>query len=282
MENQIKTVTSPSVCVSLPVYAKVDVPFVQCLINSLSETRCIGTLDWLPGDSLVSRARNNLVGRFLAGFDGRDEKGEPVKVLYDWLLFIDTDLTFNPVAIQNFYDAVVKRGPGVYCGVYPIKQLKPKIVFNNLPGHVPDAEGWVKVREGGTGFMMIHRSVFEEMREKYRDEIEFYADTGDQSMQLGWDFFSVGVRLDKTLNRKRYLSEDWYFCARWREMGRDVWMNVKILQCGHIGTFTYPGNPKDVLEAAEHYRKVAEQAQAAKPQRVKVKTVTSELVAATD
>lgn len=281
METETKTQSQPTahndprICLSLPVYHRADVPFVQCLINLLLKTEIIGQVDFLPGDSLVNRARNNLTGRFLEGFSATDDKGQPVTILHDWLLFIDTDLIFNPDSVIQLYEAAKKRGPGIYCGTYPIKQLKPKIVFNNLPGHVPDAEGWVRVREAGTGFMLIHREVFEKMREQYRDEIEFIADTGTTEIKKGWDFFTVGVRMDNDLQRKRFLSEDWYFCQRWRAMGGEIWMQTRV-QCGHIGNYTYPGDPKAVMEAAEHYKKAFELAAKPAVHSVKVKTVRSE------
>lgn len=278
-------VKDPRICLALPVYSAAHIPFVQCMMNTLSNTKIIAFVDFLPGDSLVNRARNNLAGRFLAGHDTFDEQGNPIKALFDWLLFIDTDLVFQPSAVQMLYDLGLSRGPGIYCGTYPIKQLKPKVVFNNLPGEVPGPDGTVKVREAGTGFMLIHREVFEKMRERFREEIEFIADTGDQSMQLGWDFFTVGVRMDTTLKRKRFLSEDWYFCQRWREMGGDVILQTKI-QCGHIGPFTYPGNPTEIIETAEILKKAMNQhgAKAVSVKTVAVKTVTKEpeLVAATD
>ena len=58
-----RIIRSEAVCLSLPVYGKADVPFVQCLINLLSSTTCVQQVDFLPGDSLVNRARNNLAHR---------------------------------------------------------------------------------------------------------------------------------------------------------------------------------------------------------------------------
>ncbi len=228
--------------------------------------------DFLPGDSLVNRARNNLAKRFLEGLPGKDGAGNDVVIKHDWLLFLDTDLIFQPPDVDKLYQFAIKKGVGVYCGTYPIKQLKPKVVFNNIGGQVPDAEGIVEVREAGTGFMLIHRNVFEQMQEKFKDEIEYCVDMGDPKLEqvIAWDFFSVGVRFDKDLNRKRFLSEDWYFCQRWRELGGKVLMHTKT-SCNHIGVYNYPGNPQDVIEAADHYKKAFEMIEKSRqPQVVKV------------
>jgi hypothetical protein len=244
------------VCLAMPVYGKIDVPFVQCLMAMLASSTVVQMWDFLPGDSLVNRARNNLANRFLAGYPGQDGAGNKVLVKHDWLLFLDTDLIFRPEDVQKLYDLGVKHGPGIYAGTYPIKQLRPKVVFNNIAGCVPDAEGIVEVREAGTGFMLIHRNVFEQMIEKYGDEIRFSVDTGDPSKPeiFSYDFFSVGVFFDPDLKRKRFLSEDWYFCQRWRALGGKVLMHTKT-SCNHIGVYNYPGNPQEVMDAAEHYKK---------------------------
>lgn len=252
-------IRDPRICLSMPVYGKIDVPFVQCLMGMLSSSTVVQMWDFLPGDSLVNRARNNLAKRFLQGFPGHDGGGNRVTVKHDWMLFLDTDLVFKAEDVEMLYNFGMKHGPGIYCGAYPIKQIKPKVVFNNMPNCVPDAEGIVEVREAGTGFMLIHRNVFEQMQEKLKDQIEYVVDMGHTQgpEEIAWDFFSVGVYFDKLLGKKRFLSEDWYFCQRWRELGGKVLMHTKI-SCNHIGTFNYPGNPQEILDAAEHYKKAFE------------------------
>lgn len=268
----LPVIRDPRICLSMPVYGKIDVPFVQCIMAMLSSTTTVQMWDFLPGDSLVNRARNNLAKRFLAGFPGNDGAGNAVTVKHDWMLFLDTDLVFKPEAVELLYQLALKRGPGIYCGAYPIKQIKPKVVFNNMPNCAPDDEGIVEVREAGTGFMLIHREVFEKMQDKCRDEIEYTVDMGhtDGPEEISWDFFSVGVYFDPLLKKKRFLSEDWYFCQRWRALGGKIFMHTRI-SCNHIGTFNYPGNPQDIMDAAAHYKKAFDAMEAArKPKVVKV------------
>ena len=256
----------------MPVYGKIDVPFVQCLMGMLASSTIVQMWDFLPGDSLVNRARNNLAKRFLEGFPGQDGAGNAVTVKHDWMLFLDTDLVFRPEDVQKLYDLGMKTGPGIYAGTYPIKQLKPKVVFNNIGGCVPDAEGIVEVREAGTGFMLIHREVFERMEAKYGDEIRYAVDMGEPDKEPVYtcDFFSVGVKFDNDLKRKRFLSEDWYFCQRWRDMGGKILMHTRT-SCNHIGVYSYPGDPMAVIEAADHYKSAfALMEKAKKPAVVKV------------
>lgn len=268
----LPVIRDPRIWLAMPVYGKIDVPFVQCLMALMGGSTIVQIPDFLPGDSLVNRARNNLAKRFLAGLPGKDGAGNDVLIKHDWLLFLDTDLIFRPPDVDKLYQYALKKGVGVYCGTYPIKQLKPKVVFNNIGGQVPDSEGIVEVREAGTGFMLIHRNVFEQMQEKFKEEIEFSVDMGNPNLpqEVAWDFFSVGVRYDQDLKRKRFLSEDWYFCQRWRELGGKVLMHTKT-SCNHIGVYNYPGNPQDVIDAADHYKKSFELIEKArKPSVVKV------------
>jgi hypothetical protein len=268
----LPVIRDPRIWLGMPVYGKIDVPFVQCLMALMGTSTIVQVPDFLIGDSLVNRARNNIAGRFLAGIPGQDGAGNPVLVKHDWLLFLDTDLVFRVEDVEKLYQYALKKGVGIYAGTYPIKQLKPKVVFNNMPGCAPDEEGIVEVREAGTGFMLIHRNVFEQMIEKFKDEITFCVDTGDVTKPdvTSYDFFSVGVYFDPLLKRKRFLSEDWYFCQRWRALGGKVLMHSKV-SCNHIGVYSYPGNPQEVMEAGDHYRKAFElMEKARKPQVVKV------------
>lgn len=252
----VEIIRDERIVMALPCYGgKIDQPFMQCVLHTLGTINLIPFIDFMPGDSLVNRARNNLAHNFLEGYpDGAADA--PAKRKYDWLLFIDTDLVFQPEGITQIYELGKARGPGIYAGTYPIKQLKPKVVFNNMPNCVPDEQGIVEVREAGTGFMMIHREVFLKMIERFGDEMRYETDMGDRGgpRTVKYDFFTVGVREDPLLHYKRFLSEDWYFCQRWREMGGKIWMHTKI-QCGHIGSFCFPGNPQEVIEAAEQIKR---------------------------
>jgi len=275
----VEIIRDERVVLCLPCYGgKIDQPFMQCVLHTLGTTNVIAFIDFLPGDSLVNRARNNLAHNFLRGYDEDTPRGTKARRQYDWMLFIDTDLIFQPEAVTSLYELGLKKGPGIFAGTYPIKQLKPKVVFNNMPGCTPDKDGVVEVREAGTGFMMIHRDVYTQMIAKFGDEMRFETDMGDQGgpRAIKYDFFTVGVRTDPLLGYKRFLSEDWYFCQRWREMGNKIWM-LTTIQCGHIGSFVYPGNPKEIMEVGRHleksYERIARAATAPVAPPVLVETV---------
>ena len=215
-------------------------------------------MQFYAGDSLVNRARNNLVGMFMDGKEAPYEISPGVVekrlVKFEWLLFLDSDLIFNPSDVEMLYDLGKRRGPGIYAGTYPLKTVRPKVVFNALPNVKIDEDGVVAVREAGTGFMLIHRDVFTKMQAAY-PENDFYTDHGDASggRVPRHDWFQVGVKRDTSGLNPRFLSEDWFFCSKWMDMGGMTLMQTKIC-ANHIGTITIPLNPAEIIEVADIYK----------------------------
>ena len=89
-----------------------------------------------------------------------------------------------------------------------------------------------QIKHGGTGFMLIKREALEKMK----DEVGFYTN-GGQSIEDGkkvYDFFQVGVKDEKML------SEDFWFCNKWRELGGTVWA-APWCELGHFGAYCFSG-----------------------------------------
>ncbi len=255
---EIPVITDPRVWIAAPAYgSKVDSAWMTSVLNCFFQLQCVADYQIWNGDSLVCRARNNLCSMFL--------EGKPTKVIlqqgtapvdrivrYDWMLFIDTDLIFQPHEVQMLYDLATRKGPGIYAGTYPLKTIRPKIVYNPRNNTAPDESGVVSVHEAGTGFMMIHRQCLEQMRKAYPQN-DYTRDNGDvASAGPGHDWFQVGV-YHQDNRPSRYLSEDWYFCRKWIDMGGDIYMQTKIC-ANHIGMISYPINPSEILEVAHVYQ----------------------------
>jgi hypothetical protein len=162
-------------------------------------------------DSLVTRARNRAASYFLRQTDR------------DYIMFIDTDIIFT----KDHIDMLMESDAPLLAGIYCIKQKGIAPCLNTLPGHVDTPSGgYVEIARAGTGFMRVHRSVLEKMKEQ--GDI-FYINHGQDE----WDFFRVGVV------NKEYLSEDWWFCDRARELGFKVILDSRI-QLRHEGVAIYP------------------------------------------
>jgi len=206
---------------------------------------------YLFNESLITRARNYCVDEFL-----RSDCTH--------LLFIDSDIgfTYRDVFVLMH---LCEDGMDVVCGPYPKKTIAWEKIYNavqhgygsqnpfELENFVGDfvfnpAENItefridtpVEIREGGTGFMMIHRGVFEKYADEYPD-LKYTPDHArtehfDGSRQITAFFDTV---IDPETNR--YLSEDYMFSYNVRKMGMSVymcpWMHLK-----HFGSYGFGGS----------------------------------------
>ena len=187
-------------------------------------------------ESLITRARNNLAITFLK---------DPTM---DYLMFIDSDIGFGeqdilrllladkPIAAATYprkkinwarYNEAVLRGkdnPRDWAGEF---------IFNAVD-IVPEEDEWgmIEVTHAPTGFMLIHRKVFETLQ----NVVEEYEDVVDGKLMKGWDFFKVGVGPNG-----KYTSEDYWFCKEWRNTGGRIYLNPYI-NLTHNGSFCFTGN----------------------------------------
>lgn len=245
---------------------------------------------YIFNESLIPRARNYLVDEFMRSG-------------YDYLLFIDSDIHFEAqdVFVMSHF-ANEREDMGIICAPYPKKAISwEKIKMAVDKGHADQnpmvleefvgdyvfnpAEGTksfrldepVEVKEGGTGFMMIKREVFEKFKETYPSQtyrpdhartthfdgtrsITAYFDcvidrgyTFDQMHQLMEDLTKETSDVEKIkalakeyLEREktasmRYLSEDYYFCQWSRKMGEKVWL-LPWIRLKHAGSYIFGGS----------------------------------------
>ena len=212
-------------CVGLPVYGGYHPYFVQGLLDLVRRPPCHLQLAPHVGDSLVSRARNRIAAAFLAG---------PAT----HLLFLDTDLIFSPEHIARL---ISHRLPFLI-GLYPKKQDTLAWVCNTRADFPPrdPATGLQRILYGGTGCMLIAREVFEAIIATHPD-LAYEPDDGEQAQPL-YDFFRVGVHHDPVANRRRYLSEDWFFCQLAAEAGYHLYADTHVI-LKHCGECIYPRDP---------------------------------------
>jgi hypothetical protein len=180
-------------------------------------------LDWtvetMTNESLISRARNTLVSKFLFTKESTH------------LMFIDADIGWEPWHLLVMLDAQ----KDVIGGLYPMKSLPIKWCVNGIPGQpepAPD-QNLIEVSKTGTGFMLIKRDVFEKL-DAHPATKPFKNDIGlpqelDPYMKT---YFDTAVR------EGRYYSEDWTFCENWRDIGGQVWVDKRVL-LRHTGTYTF-------------------------------------------
>lgn len=233
---------------ALPCYGSQQTcGFVRGLIKT-QEMGILGQIDWLENDSLVSRARNTLVHRFMHN-----------AFKFDWLMFIDVDLHFDENMVMRLWLQAKRwreRNPSgkwpIFGGLYALKKVRPQFVYNAIQGAQLDPKTrLMPVRETGTGFMLIHRSIFEEMQEKM-PELRFSPDDSEPDKRTRYDYFGVGP-YEYPDGSRRYLSEDYMFCQRWRDLGGEVLADTGI-QIRHQGIATYPFPPEELHDAVRACR----------------------------
>jgi len=186
-------------------------------------------------ESLVTRARNNLAHEFL-------------KSNADLLLFIDADEGFNAEEVAR----MINSGKDLIGGVYPMKNINwDQVRQAVLSGkdNLSDYSGFFavnilsektpinfndpfQVTQIGTGMMCISRKVFEEMKPHCKSYALNKSDGSFDLDDLVVEYFKTEVTDEHIL-----LSEDYYFCEKWRELGGEVWAApwVNIIHAGDYG-----------------------------------------------
>lgn len=255
----------PHVVLLTPCYGGTcHVNYVNSLIQTVGLFLTLGIslkVEFCKNDSLVSRARNNLVARAMA--DPRTTH----------LFFVDSDIAWNPVDMVK----LLLADKSIVGGVYPVKSYNwenladPKFVettlatknasvlrdsitdgefirqrlvryninFENVSetGGLEIRDNLVEVRHLATGFMMLKRSTIEQMmmafpETKYVDDVGFLSPT---ESEFAYALFDCGVV------NGHYYSEDWMFCHRWKTAtGGSIYADVSI-QLIHSGTEDFIG-----------------------------------------
>jgi hypothetical protein len=204
-------------------------------------------IDTTENESLVHRARNVAVGRFMQKTDA------------DLFMFIDADVDFNADSVVR----LVRSGHDVSVAIYPKKvvmwdQAKTAIeqgdnrnmamlsssLVANIGAHRRSVEnGFVEVLDGPTGFMVITRKAFEKMH-------EHFTDLNCKNDHQNRDFDEYCAVFDCMIDpeSRRYLSEDYAFCRRWQQVGGKIYADVHTT-LGHVGNLPFSGCMNDRLKA---------------------------------
>tara|TARA_R110002073_G_scaffold286126_2_gene450656 strand:+ start:445 stop:1182 length:738 start_codon:yes stop_codon:yes gene_type:complete len=203
-------------------------------------------LDTTENESLVHRARNVSVGRFMQKSDA------------DYFMFVDADIHFEPEAVVR----LIKSGHDLSVACYPKKcvmweqaanamknndernpiLLSSSLVVNFGAKQISIKEGFIPILDGPTGFMLIKRNVFEQMHEKFTD-------LWCKNDHMNRDFDDYCAVFDCMIDpdSKRYLSEDYAFCRRWQQIGGKIYADVQTT-LGHVGNLPFQGCLEDRLK----------------------------------
>ena len=213
-------------------------------INNLRERKVEAFLANLMNESLITRARNELVRMFLKNTDCTH------------LMFVDADMYFEADAVGRLLDA----DRDIVCALYPKKEIdwdrvRQAVQLNrkdlsyyasqfvlNLPYGKSkvelDKDGLLEVRHAGTGFMLIKREVFEKLEQhvpEYRSST-LQDPTGKYIKPTVRQYFDTSID-----NTGALLSEDYHFCELWNKHGGKGFVDLNI-HLKHIGTHAFEGD----------------------------------------
>jgi hypothetical protein len=196
-------------------------------------------LEQLEDDRIIARARARLARRFLA-------HGEATH-----LLFCDADIAFAPENAFRLLDS----GKDLIAGVCPLKHYDWERVraavradapdlqaaaLNYVLRFLPDArqavevsdEGFAQVAYVGTGFMMIRRETLQRVVAAHPELMAELDGEGPTAM-----VFEPTIEA----GTGEYLSEDYAFCRRLRDLGGEVWADVAA-RFVHVGPHAFAGS----------------------------------------
>ena len=204
-------------------------------------------IDTTENESLVHRARNVAIGRFMQKTDA------------EYFMFIDADVDFDPASVVR----LVKSGHDVSVAIYPKKvvmwdqaktaieagdtrelaMLSSSLVANIGAIQRSVVNGFIEVLDGPTGFMVITRTALDKMHEHYKDELNCVNDHQNRDFDEYCALFDCMIDPDN----RRYLSEDYAFCRRWQQMGGKIFADCGTI-LGHVGNLPFTGCLNDRLK----------------------------------
>lgn len=228
------------ICICIAGYKEPDYDFMFCF-SALFDKR---KMRWelRRGDSMIARSRNHLAKRFLA-------------TGCTWQLWLDDDLIFPFGPFSTDADAKERRPicagifnamtgmalPEQFSGVNPIERL---VAWNKtmIGGCYWDRHGRNSIMAGfqtqwlhkpphdslhpvifcGTGFLLVHRKVYEDVAVKFPDVLH----DGQLGNECG--FFTP------IQGKNRMMGEDEAFAWRATQAGHPSYLDLGIV-CGHVG-----------------------------------------------
>lgn len=195
------------------------------IVGQLAMRRLSHRVVLMPDESLITRARNEALERFLASDSTH-------------LLFVDADMEF--VADDVFRLLAAKQDFVAAAGVRRVDG--PLHFCINGQNMVVDKEtGLCEADAVGGAFVLLSRACAERMRAAYP---EFsYKDKDDPNL-------TRLMLYDTGLVDGHFMSEDFLFCRRWRAIGGRVMVDPTI-ELGHVGERAYRGRLLDVFRSSD-------------------------------
>ena len=228
--------------------------YMKSVIGLLQAGAAVGfdvSIEMLGYESLIPRGRNNLVTRFL----------DNPKATH--LLFVDADIGFGVEQVAR----MLTFDEDVVAGMYPLKLIDwghggleqaqrgepletAPLRYVGVPCTGPERQqrgGFVAGLYAGTGFMLIKRKVLLELISAYPQTRYTATHVGTHSSDSPHRYALFDCMIEP--DSGHYLSEDYTFCRRWREIGGTIWLDTEGALT-HVGSYDFEGRPQARFAAA--------------------------------
>ena len=233
-------IKKPSLYIAMPCYDMVKIQTMISMVKLVEQLTRAGIKKEVNTmkSPYVASARNILTDRFMQSD-------------YDYLLFIDSDVEFEPECPLRMLVAQ----QSIVCTPYRIKTGDPSITKYTTT--VADANnvtimtgGLVEILQGPAGMMMIHRRVFEKLM-KERPELEIQTHQHKDLFPKDLKIFSFW---DCTFKDGMWTGDDIAFCNLARSAGFKLYGNIES-SLTHHGSYGYKGKYGDGFRMKEDHEK---------------------------
>jgi len=231
-KDKMSTQLKPTVYIAMPCYDSVKINTMLSVIKLVQQLSRSGVKVGINTmkSPLIHQARNYLTSVFLT-------------TEYQYMLFIDSDVEFEPEAVAKMLVAEKEvictpyrvKAPRLDKHIYTVEFKDPKNI-SILPG------GLVELEAGPTGLMLIDRKVFKKIIKNHPDlKIKNKATpTADKSHEFYYNFFDFGF------NDGYALGEDISFCRLVRKNDFTIYANTESTT-RHHGSWAWEGKFKESL-----------------------------------
>lgn len=217
-----------SILIAVPCYAGMSAPTATGLFmlgKAFQAEAVEHDLLTFSNSSLISKVRSHIANIFLH------------TTRFDYLLFIDSDIGF---AVSDVWKLLELQVPFA-AAPYPMKSATPrynfKLAMRGEQVHAHPSRLALQVERIGSGMMLIHRTVFEQLAERH-PELRYTPDVDGSNLQVTDAEMQGSIHFFETLidpETRSQLSEDFAFCRRACEAGIEIWMRIDtaLTHSGH-------------------------------------------------
>lgn len=215
---RVREAAEPRATLMLCAYRTCTLPTLRSVLNLKDAYPNDGWRVYMGGEAGIHRTRNVAASRWLR------ETADDVCVM------IDDDIVFRSEDVARLV-AYCRDGHDVICGAYPVRD-GGHLALRQQPGELWFGEGQppIEVAYMATGFVAIHRRVFEAMV----PTLPLCHPGGDYAH---WPFFSFREAQNEQGDWE-HLSEDFDFSQKARDLGFSIWLDQATI-LGHIGSVEF-------------------------------------------